>query len=117
MLAWPAPRAAQEQEFATSALDFPPDDRAWSGALDFVFYMCLWPVRPARGLGVPAAFFVFIFDDFCVTWHRLFLSSCLRGRERIGMGRESFRKDTVDLVSPAAVVFDDFVGHFHHRSP
>jgi hypothetical protein len=38
----------------------------------------------------------------------LLLGGRLRGRERLGMGREGFRKHGVDLTGPAAVVLDDY---------
>jgi len=44
----------------------------------------------------------------------LLFGSGLRGGECVGMRRIGFRKDAVDFLSPAAVVFHDLVGDFSH---
>src|SRR5262249_9542925 len=40
-----------------------------------------------------------------------------RGGDRLGMGREGFRKHAVDSIGPTAVVLDNLVGHISHGTP
>src|SRR5262245_26716142 len=83
-------------------------------SLDLVFNVGSRPVGSPCGFGVPAAFFVFVFDNFGVTRDGLFLGSGLCGGQCIGMGGEGFRENAVDLVGPASIMFDDLVRNFHH---
>jgi hypothetical protein len=55
---------------------------------------------------VPRALVIFILDGFGVARDLLLLRGCPRGGERLGMGREGFRKYAVDSIGPAAVVLD-----------
>jgi hypothetical protein len=86
-------------------------------SLDLVFDVSSWPIGSACGFGVPAALFIFVFYDFGVARDGLFLGSCLRGGECIGVGGEGFRENAVDLVGPASIVFDDLVRNLHHQKP
>src|SRR5215813_12550437 len=79
--------------------------------LDLVLDVSLWPIRAARSFRVPATFFVFVFYGFCVAGHGLLLGGGLRSGERVGVGRVGLRIDSVNLVGPAAIVFDDLVGN------
>src|ERR1700741_667057 len=85
--------------------------------LDLVFDVSLWPIRAARSFRVPASLFVFVFYGFRVAGNGLLLGSGLRGGERVGVGRVGLRIDAVDLVGPAAIVFDDLVGNVRHSDP
>src|SRR5271169_6200805 len=58
---------------------------------------------------VPMAFFVLIGDDSRFARLRLFSSCEFRGLARLVMRAESFGECLIDLVSPAAIVLDDFI--------
>ena len=66
---------------------------------------------------MPTAFFILELDFFGVTGNALFGGGLLRGFQRGRVGRERFGEYAVGLVSPAAIVFDDFVGNLGHATP
>ena len=74
-------------------------------------------VAAAGGFGVPLALLVLELDDLGVAGDRLLGGGSLRGRQRVGMGREGLRKHAIDLVGPAAIVLDDLIGDFGHGPP
>jgi hypothetical protein len=56
-------------------------------------------------------------DGFAVAGDFLLRGGHPRGGKRPGMGREGFRKHTVDFIGPAAVVLDNLVGDVTHETP
>jgi hypothetical protein len=55
---------------------------------------------------VPRALVIFILDGFAVAGDFLLRGGRPRSGERLGTGREGFRKYAVDFIGPAAVVLD-----------
>src|SRR3984893_2931631 len=74
-------------------------------------------VSAAGGFRVPLALVILVLDGFRVAGDFLLLGGRLGGRERLGVGRERFRKYAVDFIGPAAVVLDDLVGDIRHGTP
>src|SRR6516225_7685384 len=74
-------------------------------------------VSAAGGFRVPLALVILVLDSFRVAGDFLLLGGRPRRSERLGMGREGFRKHTVDFIGPAAVVLDNFVGDLRHGRP
>jgi hypothetical protein len=82
-----------------------------------VFDNGMGPVPTAGGFRVPLSLVILVFDGFLVAWDFLLASSHLRSGQRLGMGREGFRKHAIDLVGPAAVVLDNLIGDIRHKTP
>ncbi len=59
---------------------------------------------------MPLALLIFVLDGFRVARDFLLRGGRLCGSERLGMGREGFRKHAADLVGPTTVMLDDLVG-------
>src|SRR5690242_20624914 len=87
----------------------------FGGQGSLVFNVRMRTIRAARGFRVPLALGIFVLDDLGVARRFLFLRGGLCGPQRGSMSRESLGKNTVDLVGPAAIVLDDFVGDIGHR--
>src|SRR5258708_38870083 len=63
---------------------------------------------------VPFSLLVLVLYDFGPAGNLLFGGGALGGGARLGVGRKRFGKNRADLVSPAAVMFDDGVSDFSH---
>ncbi len=66
---------------------------------------------------MPAAFFVLELNLFGMTRNLLFGGGALCGFQRGGVARKRLGENTVDLIGPAAIVFDDFIGDLGHGTP
>src|SRR5262249_5160441 len=77
----------------------------------------VWAVSAAGGFRVPLALVILVLDSFRVAGDFLLLGGRPRRSERLGMGRERFRKHAVDFIGPAAVVLDNFVCNVRHGTP
>ena len=64
-------------------------------------------ISATGGFRVPLALFILVLDGFRVAGDFLFLGGRPRSSERLGMGREGFRKCAVDSIGPAAIVLDN----------
>src|SRR4051812_15672937 len=79
-----------------------------------VLHVGVGPVAPAGSLAVPTSIRVLPLDRFALAGHALLRGGGLGGGERRRMAWERFGKHAVDLVGPAAVVFDNLVGDVGH---
>src|SRR5262245_6674615 len=77
----------------------------------------VWAVSAAGGFHVPLALVILVLDGFRVARDFLLRGGRPRSGERLGMGREGFRKYAVDFIGPAAVVPDNLVGDIRHDTP
>jgi hypothetical protein len=74
------------------------------------------PVVAAVGFGVPLSLLVLELDDGGSAGHFLLRRRGPRRLERGRVGGLGFREHALRFVGPAAVVLDDFVCDFGHRS-
>src|SRR5437763_16244954 len=71
-------------------------------------------IAPAGGFAVPAPVCVLPLDRLGLAGHALLRGGGLGGGEGCRMARKRLRENVVDLVGPAAVVFDDLIGDVGH---
>src|SRR5262249_38807370 len=71
-------------------------------------------IPAGRGLGVPVAFLVLVFDCLRVTGDALFGRGRARRRKRRLVGGKRLRENAVDRVGPAVVVTDDPIYDMRH---
>src|SRR6185437_1601505 len=82
--------------------------------LRLVLDVGLRPVAAGRGLDMPVAVLVLVFDDFGMARLHLLGRRHLGGIARLRVRGEGFRIDAVDPVRPAAIVLDDLVSEVDH---
>src|SRR4051794_24624009 len=73
------------------------------------------PVIAGSGLRVPSSVGGFVFDRLGAARHPLLGGCAPCGGQRRAAVRKRFGKHAIDGVGPAAVMFDDLVGHMGHR--
>src|SRR5262245_25642745 len=83
-------------------------------ALRAVLHVGVGAIASARGLDVPLAVLVLVFDDLGKARHALLLGRGPGGRQRVRVGGEGLREYAAGLVGPAAVVLDDLIRHVRH---
>src|SRR6185436_11281755 len=73
------------------------------------------PVIARSGLRVPSSVGGFVLDRLGAARHPLLGGCAPCGCQRRGAVRKRLGKHAVDRIGPAAVMFDDLVGHMGHR--
>ena len=79
-------------------------------------YIGIGPVFARRQFVVPMAILVFVRNHGCLSGQDLFSRRALRGFAGRIVTWKRLRKDAVETVSPAAIVFDDLIGDLGHAT-
>src|SRR5262249_53400399 len=80
-----------------------------------IFHVGLWTIASGRGLGVPAAALVLVFDGFGLSRDALLAGRGACRRECCGVSWKRFRECAADLVGPPILVANDLISDVGHR--